>query len=406
MTRSTQSSYRRDPDEESRPAARPSSGRALRIAFLIDRLNHDGAARQLVVLAKALRAVGHSVVVIAFYDDNPLEAELVRSGVAVRTLGKRSRWDIVPFLRRLASTVTQERPDVLHSYLGVPNLLAVGLKPWFPPVKIVWAVRASDTRMQWYGWIPQILDGLAPLLSRYPDLIVANSIAGRQHAVERGYPPEKVVVVSNGIDTARFGPCADARMHFRARWRIAPTDMLVGVVGRLDPIKDHATFLRAAGLLRTARGHVRFACVGDGPDDYVFHMRRLAASLGLRDRVVWVPNQTDMSEVYNGLDVLCSTSLSEGFPNVVAEAMACGVPCVVTDVGDSARVAGRYGIAIPPGDARALADGIRAVLDTPDRERARTASARRSWIASEFSVDRLVRSSERALVSLIEDRAR
>jgi len=82
--------------------------------------------------------------------------------------------------------------------------------------------------------------------------------------------------------------------------------------------------------------------------------------------------------------------------------MACGVPCVVTDVGDSTRVVGRYGVTVPSRDVRALADGIQAVLDTPKREIVRMAGARRAWIASEFSVDRLVRASERALVSLME----
>ena len=398
----TQSLYRRDPDEEIGPAARPPSGRALRIAFLIDRLNHAGAARQLVMLAKALREGGHSVVVIAFYDENPHETELLRAGIAVRMLGKRGRWDTVGFLRRLIATIEQERPDVLHSYLGVPNLLAVALKPWFPPMKIVWAVRAADTRMQWYGWIPRALDGIAPLLSRYPDLIVANSLAGHRHAVERGYPAHKVIVVSNGVDTERFGPCFDERMRFRNRWGVSAEEKLAGLVGRLDPIKDHATFLRAAAIVAATRSDVRFACVGDGPEGYTLALRRLAETLGLRDRIVWVPNQMDMREVYNGLDVLCSASLSEGFPNVVAEAMACGVPCVVTDVGDSTRVVGRYGVTVPSRDVRALADGIQAVLDTPKREIVRMAGARRAWIAREFSVDRLVRASERALVSLME----
>jgi glycosyltransferase involved in cell wall biosynthesis len=390
----------RDRDDASDRAVRAAGGRAFRIAFLIDRLNQAGAARQLVLLARALSEAGHAVVVIAFYD-TPLEMELRQSGVRVLMLGKRHRWDIVGFLRRLVAVVQQEQPDVLHSYLGVSNLLAVVLKPVLPPVKIVWAVRASDTRMQWYGWIPRALDVLAPALSRLPDLIIANSIAGQRHAVERGYPAHKVTVVSNGIDVERFAPCVDARVRFRHRWRIAAEIKLIGVVGRLDPIKDHATFLQAAAIVVAARPDVRFACVGDGPDDYAIALQRLAASLGLRDRVVWIPSQADMMTVYNGLDVLCSTSRSEGFPNVVAEAMACGVPCIVTDVGDSARVVGPHGAVIGAGDVRALADCLQSVLATPVRAHAQAAIAGRAWIASEFSVDRLRHASERALASLV-----
>jgi glycosyltransferase involved in cell wall biosynthesis len=246
-----------------------------------------------------------------------------------------------------------------------------------------------------------VLDELAPALSRYPDLIIANSIAGQRHAIERGYPARKVTVVSNGIDVERFASCLDARRRFRHRWRIGAEDKVIGVVGRLDPIKDHATFLRAAAIVADARSDVRFACVGDGPDDYTVTVRRLAVRLGLRDRAVWIPSQTDMAAVYNGLDVLCSTSRSEGFPNVVAEAMACGVPCIVTDVGDSARVVGSHGAVIGVADVRALADGIHTVLETPARALAQAAIARRAWIASEFSLERLRDTSERALAALV-----
>jgi glycosyltransferase involved in cell wall biosynthesis len=389
-------------DDQDRCEARAVPARRLRIAFLIDRLNHAGAARQLVLLARALHDAGHSVIVIVFYDDdNPLESELRTAGIRVRSLGKRSRWEIVRFYRRALRAVRQEEAEVLHSYLGVPNLFAVALKAGVRSTKIVWAVRASDTRMQWYGWIPRILEALSPALSRYADLIVANSFAGRAYIVTSGYPPDKVIVIPNGIETACFIPSAEGRARFRERLGLGPAVPLVGIVGRLDPIKDHPTFLRAARIV-AARTDARFVCVGDGPDTYRRELQDLAAQLGIEARVLWVPSQSNMTDVYNGLDVLASSSVSEGFPNVVAEAMACGVPCVVTDVGDSARVAGRYGCTVPARDPRALADGIHQVLTIPPGERPRMADARRAWVGREFSCDRLLRASERALGSLLK----
>jgi glycosyltransferase involved in cell wall biosynthesis len=371
----------------------------MRIAFLIDRLNYGGAERQLVVLANTLSQAGHTVVVLVFYDDNVLEPELRASGVRIRSLRKRGRWDIAGFMRRLLVALRQERPDVLHSYLGVPNILAAMIKPLFPSMNVVWAVRASDMPLHWYGSLPRLLDVLARLLSICPDLIIANSSAGRRHVVAAGYPARKVVVVHNGIDTDRFTPSADARARFRRQWHVPPEHALVGLVGRIDPVKDHATFLRAARIL-IGRSDVRFACIGDGPEPWRHALREQAEALGLEDAVIWIPAQADMTEVYNGLDVLCSSSVSEGFPNVVAEAMACGVPCVVTDVGDSARVVGRHGRVVPAGDAYAIADGIAQLLKTPLADRARMAAANRAWISQEFSVTMLRRGSEAAIRSV------
>jgi glycosyltransferase involved in cell wall biosynthesis len=211
-------------------------------------------------------------------------------------------------------------------------------------------------------------------------------------------------VVSNGIDTERFAPCAASRARFRERWSIRPGEKLVGVVGRLDPIKDHATFIRAARLLADRDG-VRFACVGDGPEPWRLTLQRLVAEHQLTARFVWVPGDADMTDVYNGLDVLCSSSLSEGFPNVIGEAMSCGVPCVVTDVGDSARLVGRHGHVVPPGDAQRMADRVQVILDTPPAELTRMAAARRAWIARQFPVGDLLRASEQAIFSLLREPA-
>jgi glycosyltransferase involved in cell wall biosynthesis len=162
-------------------------------------------------------------------------------------------------------------------------------------------------------------------------------------------------------------------------------------------MKDHPTFLAAAHALAAKRGDVRFVCIGDGPPRYRESLKRRAAELGLTDRLIWAGHRSDMPAVYGAFDVLVSSSaFGEGFPNVVAEAMACGTPCVVTDVGDSAEVVGDLGRVVPPGDAPTLAEAVGAVLDgppaDPDRLHAR--------VEREFSVTALVERTERALQAL------
>ncbi len=119
-------------------------------------------------------------------------------------------------------------------------------------------------------------------------------------------------------------------------------------------MKDHVTFLRAAAQIAKGSNALRFVCVGDGPSGYRRELQGRARGLGLTDRFVWAGKRTDMPAVYNALDILCQSSASEGFPNVIAETMACGVPCVATDVGDSARIVGGMGVIVPVGEFQAV----------------------------------------------------
>jgi glycosyltransferase involved in cell wall biosynthesis len=377
----------------------------MRIALLIDRLDRGGSERQFIALATALRHRGHAVVALVFYPDGALEPELRAGGVDIRLLHKNGRWDVVRFVWRLIRVLRQERPRVLHGYSGVPNVLTVLVRPFVPGLKIIWGVRASNMPLHLYGRLPAILNRVGVALSRYPDLIIANSFAGREHVVSRGYPRSKVTVIPNGIDTNRFAPRPETGRRIRAEWNVPEGQKLVGLVGRVDPAKGHDTFLGAAALLAQRRPDLQFVCVGDGPCSRRQTVQRLGAELGLDGRVLWVSDHTDVPGVYNALDVFCCASDSEGFPNVVGEAMACGVPCVVTNAGDSAWILGQPRFTVQPGDARGLADRVEVLLNTPPQEIARMTSASRQRVVDLFSIGNLARATERAIAPLLEERA-
>lgn len=370
------------------------------MVFLIRSLGYGGAERQLAVLASGLRQRGHTVSVLTFYPGGELEPDLRAAGVRVRSLEKRGRWDIAIFLASLHRALREESPHVLHSYLVMPNIIAGTARPLFPGMRVVWGERASNMDLSHYDWLSRFSTGLARLLSRVPDLVIVNSRAGFDHAASRGYPREKMIVIPNGIDAERFTPDAAAGRRVRNEWHVSTMERLVGLVGRLDPVKDHRTFLLAAAQLAQARGDVRFVCVGDGNPQYGREMQQFASTLGIADRVSWVPARADMPAVYNALDIACVSSASEGFPNVLGEAMACGVPSVATDVGDSAWLLGRPASLAPPGDAHALADRMRSLLDFDAGQTAAIAREERERIVTHFSVTSLVSNTERALASL------
>lgn len=372
------------------------------VIFLIPALIIGGAQRQLIELAVGLHALGWTVKVVTFYDGGALTADLVSRGIAVASLHKRGRWDVARFTWRLLICLRREHPDVVHGYLGTPNLLTVLLKPMLGGMRVVWGVRASDVDFTQYDWLAGLSFRVACRLSRFANLIICNSAAGREFHAQRGYPSQRMVVVSNGIDVDRFHRDADARRDLRREWRIGDDELLVGLVGRLDPKKDHATFLAAAAKVAEATLGVRFICVGADPKGRRASLARLASDLGLDGKLIWEDARLDVARVYNALDLAVSSSRwGEGFPNVVAEAMATEVPCVVTDVGDSSLVVGDTGWVCSAGDPTELARTIESALSSAPELRAAGTRAR-DRIVAEFSVARLARSTSDYLAKLIE----
>lgn len=367
--------------------------RKIKLAFLVRSLDLGGAQRQLVTLVKALDKSRFEISVLTFYSGQPLEQELEGTGVRLISLNKRGRWDLFPFLRRLLHQTRGLRPEIVHGYLDIPNLLAILFKP-FVHAHVVWGVRASDMELRQYDWLLRLAARLERLLARFPDLIVVNSVAAREHHLARGFPARKLIMIANGIDTEMFKPHPAARARLRQEWGIAEHIHLVGTVGRIDPVKDLPSFLQAAAIVGQQRADVRFICVGAGRAEYAEQLRELAEEAGLADRIIWADARFDLPGVYSALDLLVSSSRSESFPNAVAEAMSCGVPCVVTDVGDSALLVGDCGIVVPSQNPESLATGILASIraDANDKGRAR--------IIEHFSAQQLAERTSAVLVSL------
>nr|WP_277878921.1 MULTISPECIES: glycosyltransferase [unclassified Coleofasciculus] len=204
-----------------------------------------------------------------------------------------------------------------------------------------------------------------------------------------------MLVIPNGIDTEHFKPSLETRAKVRTEWEISEDTILIGLVGRLDPMKDHPTFLRAAALLCKQRQDVRFVCVGTGSESYAQKLYQLAKKLDISEKVIWAGARADMPMVYNALDIATSSSsYGEGFSNAIGEAMACSVPCVVTDVGDSSWIVDDTGLVVLPQSSEALLAGWLTCLG---RDRNAMGLKARSRIVEHFSVKQLVEQTEEAL---------
>ena len=215
----------------------------------------------------------------------------------------------------------------------------------------------------------------------HTDLVLCNSNAGRVAHERLGYRPPRWLVIPNGLDVDRFAPRPDERATVRSELGLEEASFVVGMCARVDPMKDHDNFVKAAAMFVETAPEARFALIGAGTNEQGSALDRAIRESGIAERFVRLGLRQDLCRLHAALDIATlSSAFGEGFPNVLAEAMACGVPCVATDVGDSASIVGDTGLIVPPHDATALAAG-RGVQRARRSSCARTAAGDESKAA-------------------------
>ena len=372
------------------------------VAFLIGSLSTGGGAeRQLTQLATGLARRGWPVRVCTVRAGG-WDESLQNEGVPVVCLNKKNRYATTRSALRLRRELYRPAPDVVQTMLVNANVFATAVRPLLRSPRLVWGLRSSGQESAYYDRTHRFLTWVESSWSHRPDLIIANAEAGRTAALARGFPPDRVAVVPNGIDADQFRPCRTDRA-LRAQWLGGAEGPLIGFVARLTPMKDHATFLLAAHRFAARRPGARFICLGAGRPEYAAALRRKSAALGLDMHVRWEGSRTDMTAVYNACDMATlSSAFGEGFPNVVGEAMACELPVVATNVGDCAAILGDAGIVVPPRDPDRLAAGWEEVAALPAAARRNLRARARARIVESYSVDTMVEQTAsyyRALVA-------
>lgn len=361
----------------------------IRVIHLITGLNTGGAEIALLRLLSKMDRQKFDLHVISMIPVGSIGEKIRDLGLPVSSLEMQPGQPSLRGFLRLLQFLKQIRPDVLQTWLYHADLMGLLAAKVAGLQTIVWNIRSAEMDFLQYRWLSGQVVKLCALLSSWPTAVIVNSRAGQTIHTRLGYHPREWIFLPNGIDTQIFQPDPEARAKVRAEWQVGPDEILIGIVGRIDPQKDHATFIRTAALASQALPKLRFVCVGSGPEDYQVRMKELSTQLNLTN-LRWAGARTDMPAVYNALDILVSSSIGEGFPNVVAEAMACEKPCVVTTVGDSSILIAETGMCVPSGNPEALAEGLLRMLALPEVERARLGQKARQRIADNFSLQKMV----------------
>jgi glycosyltransferase involved in cell wall biosynthesis len=363
-------------------------GRKIKVLHIISSLEVGGAEMMLFKLLSSSDRARFDSMVLSLAGIGPVGLKIQGLGVPVESLGMSSSVPNPLILMKLARRIGEVRPDVIQTWMPHSDLLGGLAARWAGVGRVCWNIRHSDLDPKTIKRRTIMVVKLCARLSnRVPHRIVCCSeVAARVHE-KLGYDARKIVTIPNGFNLDQYKVDPDSRVSVRRELNLPPETPLIGHIGRYRAMKDHPSFLAAAGILHAHRTDVHFVLVGDGVGEGNAELARYVQESGASSRIHLLGPRDDVPRIAGALDVMTSSSAyGEGFPNVVGEAMACGVPCVVTDVGDSAFLVGETGRVIPPRDPRALASAWRELMDMPAEERRRLGRAARERMETHFNL--------------------
>jgi glycosyltransferase involved in cell wall biosynthesis len=338
--------------------------------------------------------------VVSLNSEGAYGEPLRQAGVPVYALGMPRGRLTLSGLARLFRIVRSLRPDVVQTWLYHGNVVGGVTARFAGSRAIAWGLHASQLDPRKTGQKTLWVIKAGTLLSRLvPSRIISCSEQAAEVHIELGYSSEKISVVANGYCCDTFAPDPYKRRELREQLGLGEDQLVIGMVARYDPQKDHRNLIEALGYLGRSCRSLTCLLVGTGMETTNSEVVGLIANLGLLDTVRLLGPRKDIPDVMNALDVhVLSSAYGEAFPNVVAESMACGTPCVVTDVGDAPRIVGSTGWVVAPSDSRALAGAIEAALSACAHRAAwhGRQEACRARIVENFSLGRMVEGYESA----------
>jgi glycosyltransferase involved in cell wall biosynthesis len=373
----------------------------MKICHIITGLGTGGAQAALYRLVQTLRPPDFEHVVIALGMEGSMSAMFAESA-ELHHLGMHPGRLLPHEVLRLRRMLRNRRYDVVQSWMYHANLMAA-MAGWGGAAPVVWNIRHSLHALSHEKRATRWVIRAGARLSRRPARIIFNAAVSRAQHVAFGYDDARSVVIPNGFDTAEFAPCAAARARVRAELDIPDDALAIGLVARVHPMKDHATFLHAAKRLGEMHPHSIFVLVGKGADAANRELGALIDQLGLRERVRLCGRRCDIAAVDNALDIAASSSAwGEAIPNATAEAMACGVPCVVTAVGDAPAIVDDTGAVVPPCDPVALGEAWATLAALGAEARRMLGQRARSRVIQHYAID----AGARRYADLYQDIAR
>jgi glycosyltransferase involved in cell wall biosynthesis len=337
--------------------------RPIAVSHIITTLSTGGAEMMLYRLLRVMDRSRFRNSVVALGGDGAIARRIRDAGIPVRTLGLRPS-QALRGMARLVRVLRRERPDVIQTWMYHADLLGGLASLSLRCAPLAWNIRCGglDRSIDKPGtlWISRACAALSPVL---PARIISCSHSGAEVHAAAGYSRRKIHVIPNGFDLQEYRPDRASYFGVRNELGLPQRTLLIGSVGRYDRAKDHATLIEAAATIIREHAGLNLAICGEGTTPANSELTARLRAAGIDGRCHLLGRREDIPRILAALDVFVSASAVEGFPNAIGEAMACGVPCVVTDAGDSRRLVGETGLVAPVRNAAALAAGLRQLIE-------------------------------------------
>ena len=362
----------------------------IRIAHVISGLETGGAELFLERLVHLLKGGEFEHHVVSMRTVGPGGERLRQSGVRVDALQSRMSLALPIGLFKLGRLLRSSRPDLVQGWLYHGNMGAwAGLRVSRLQRPLLWNVRHSLDGWSEESWPLRAGVRFSGWLAGAPGRIIFNSARSARQHERLGYPRAKACVIPNGFELEKFAPDFASRASTRAQLGISADELVLGMIGRYHPLKDHTNFLHAARMILDKHPDARFLLAGRQVTVENHALMSQVSELQLQDRIMLLGERADVPDLLNTMDIYVSSSSSEAFPNAVGEAMSCGIPCVVTDAGDSAELVADTGIVVPPKSPERLADGILQLIRAGADRRRQLGAAARERIRLNYSNEKI-----------------
>lgn len=375
-----------------------------KILFIINWLHTGGAEMMLYKLLTRFNQQRWELIVISLISGGKLEQKISELGITVHNINMKRGLPTVRSICRLIKIVSQQNPDLIQGWMYHSNLVAYFSSTFLlHRVPVLWNIRSSLYTLKNQNIVTALIIKFSAGLSKFTKKIIYNSNNSAIQHQNRGYACEKTIVIPNGFETDIFKPNKQAYLKIRNDLGIDSESLIIGMIGRFHPVKDHETFLKAASLLSKSYPKVQFVLAGNEVDYRNQKLTKLIEEIKLTGQIHLLGERDDIPVLTAALDIACNCSYSEAFANVIGEAMACCVPCVVTDVGDSAWMVGNTGRVVAQRDPEALANTWKELIELGSVARVALGEAARARVIECFSIDSVVTRYESLYKNVLEE---
>lgn len=357
-----------------------------KIVHIITDLATGGAQMMMYKLLKNIDLNKYQIEVISMIDNGVIGEQIQALGIQVHTLNiKKTHPNPLAIIKAIKIC---SNSHIIQTWMYHADLFGFIIAQWVKPKKIIWGIRHStfdNSDKKSTVFIARI----NAALSKYVNHIISCSERAVYVHQQLGFNISNMIVIPNGFEVDRFCKRSESKKMLCDELDLLEDTIIIGRVARWHPMKDYEALFKAISLLQDYSNFVLICC-GENIDNANEELRTLLLNNNIRDRVKLLGNRVDMEHIMSATDIHVSSSLTgEGFPNVLGEAMACEVPCVTTDVGDSAFVVGDTGEVVEPGDYKELAKAIKKIIDMSEDERRALGLKARQRIIEQFEVNQV-----------------